>query len=604
MANEVEIRVTSTNNAGAGFEQVRRMVREVGQEAETSGRRTRQMGNDTDHTGRAAARAAGMLARAGAGFADMGRSASEAAMQITGRSGPVGAFAALATALTAAPMLAQAAGAGITLGVGGALAGLGLKAAASSDRVKDSFAQMKGQITEDFRELAKPFETSLLSMPRIAETAFEQLRPHLEKAFPDMAPQVTEFVRDLGDGFSELGPTIDAVAAKFGPMLDTLGNRMPDIMSTVGDAITKITEGADPESLDAMIDGLNGLVTASAAVIRELERVGSTFADVWGAAKEAGGAIKDLVDPVTAAESQDLGRSIGNVGQAALEAAAGVDELKGKLEELAGQQLSAREATRAFEEAIDEANQAARENGKTLNVNTKAGRANQKALDDIAASALEMQKAVKDAGGDSTEAMARARRQFIATAMGMGQSRAAAERLADRLGLVKRAADRIPKSKQIQIRDNARTVTSAVNILSGSIRSMPSSKTVTVSFRTIGAAALDAARNLLADIPGAAGGRAHGGIIGAAGGGPRANWTLVGEQGPELVKLAPGSTVHTAGATRSMLGGETQGRRQGPSLGREITIVKGATSLEQLLLELLRKIIRTNGGDPVAVLTR
>jgi hypothetical protein len=38
---------------------------------------------------------------------------------------------------------------------------------------------------------------------------------------------------------------------------------------------------------------------------------------------------------------------------------------------------------------------------------------------------------------------------------------------------------------------------------------------------------------------------AHGGIVGAAGGGARGGLTLVGEQGPELVRLPFGSTVHS-----------------------------------------------------------
>lgn len=50
-------------------------------------------------------------------------------------------------------------------------------------------------------------------------------------------------------------------------------------------------------------------------------------------------------------------------------------------------------------------------------------------------------------------------------------------------------------------------------------------------------------------------GQAHGGVIGhAAEGGPRSGWILTGENGPEFVKLAPGSTVKPAGATAAMMG--------------------------------------------------
>lgn len=47
---------------------------------------------------------------------------------------------------------------------------------------------------------------------------------------------------------------------------------------------------------------------------------------------------------------------------------------------------------------------------------------------------------------------------------------------------------------------------------------------------------------------------AHGGVVGrAASGGPRSNQVLVGEQGPEIVDLAPGSMVHPAGQSKAML---------------------------------------------------
>jgi hypothetical protein len=56
------------------------------------------------------------------------------------------------------------------------------------------------------------------------------------------------------------------------------------------------------------------------------------------------------------------------------------------------------------------------------------------------------------------------------------------------------------------------------------------------------------------------GGRAGGGVIGAAaGGGIRSGWTLVGEQGRELVQLGAGSTVHSNPDTERMLGGAGMG---------------------------------------------
>jgi hypothetical protein len=90
---------------------------------------------------------------------------------------------------------------------------------------------------------------------------------------------------------------------------------------------------------------------------------------------------------------------------------------------------------------------------------------------------------------------------------------------------------------------------------------------------------------------------AHGGITGAQAGGPRAGRVLVGEQGPELVDLAPGSMVHTAGATQAMLGqgGETR-------VVVEFDFRAAGDQMSDALIQVLRKGVRVRGGDVVAVL--
>lgn len=58
---------------------------------------------------------------------------------------------------------------------------------------------------------------------------------------------------------------------------------------------------------------------------------------------------------------------------------------------------------------------------------------------------------------------------------------------------------------------------------------------------------------IVGKIKGVVPGFAHGGIIGAASGGPRSGMTLVGEHGPELVKLPAGSSVISNPDTRRRL---------------------------------------------------
>jgi hypothetical protein len=92
---------------------------------------------------------------------------------------------------------------------------------------------------------------------------------------------------------------------------------------------------------------------------------------------------------------------------------------------------------------------------------------------------------------------------------------------------------------------------------------------------------------------------AKGGVVGMASGGPARSgsdrMTLVGEEGPEMVKLPPGSMVKPAGATRAAL------RDQGGGMATLVLKSSGRRA-DDLLLELLRESIHQRGGDPVKVL--
>lgn len=92
-------------------------------------------------------------------------------------------------------------------------------------------------------------------------------------------------------------------------------------------------------------------------------------------------------------------------------------------------------------------------------------------------------------------------------------------------------------------------------------------------------------------------GFAHGGVVGrAATGGARSNMTLVGEQGPELVNLAPGSHVRSNPDSRRIMG---QGGGGG---GSTLVLKSSGRRVDDLLIEVLREAIHQRGGDPVTVL--
>ncbi|MFE0378334.1 phage tail protein [Streptomyces inhibens] len=93
-------------------------------------------------------------------------------------------------------------------------------------------------------------------------------------------------------------------------------------------------------------------------------------------------------------------------------------------------------------------------------------------------------------------------------------------------------------------------------------------------------------------------GRATGGIVGAAGGGPRSAWTLVGEQGPEIVDLPYGSRVRSNPDSRRMAGAAAGGGAV------VLELHSGGARLDDLLIEIIRKAVRVRGGDVQFVLGR
>jgi TP901 family phage tail tape measure protein len=110
-------------------------------------------------------------------------------------------------------------------------------------------------------------------------------------------------------------------------------------------------------------------------------------------------------------------------------------------------------------------------------------------------------------------------------------------------------------------------------------------------FSTIGNA-ISSVKNALGGV-GSFFGFAHGGITGAAGGGPRGGYTMVGEYGPELVRLPYGSQVYSNAQTQGMLGGGGG--------GGQVQIELVATG-DDLLLRWLRNAIRIRGGNVQQVL--
>jgi hypothetical protein len=162
------------------------------------------------------------------------------------------------------------------------------------------------------------------------------------------------------------------------------------------------------------------------------------------------------------------------------------------------------------------------------------------------------------------------------------------------IAVAKKNLKSVPKSKQAKLNADIAALKKKVDQAQAKLDKLHG-KTVTVTVQT-------KIRGGTSLLDGGIFTRATGGAVGssrAAGGGPRGNRVLVGEQGPEIVDLAPGSMVSSNPDTRRILGGG--GGQSGPM---HITLNIGDKTLGELIIDPIRKAVRTRGGNVQAVLGR
>ncbi len=138
--------------------------------------------------------------------------------------------------------------------------------------------------------------------------------------------------------------------------------------------------------------------------------------------------------------------AISRITGAGAGAAISMTKLQKALSGLGSNELDARSAARAFQQAIDDASASVKQNGKTaidhgnkLDIDTQKGRDNAQALDTVASSAIASAAAYVKNGGSAEGAaskVADGRAAFVKSAEAMGLSKSAADRLANSLGLI------------------------------------------------------------------------------------------------------------------------------------------------------------------------
>lgn len=527
-----------------------------------------------------------------------------------------GMGAAITAGVYGAAASAGAAAGGVALAVGGALTGIGVVSAAQSVRVRREWSDTGRELKAGLADAAQPMERSAMRAATVTRNTFSRLKPYLTNFFADSAPAVDRFVKSIGNGVASLGPALVPLRRGYTAVLDAISARSPAIFGSLERSLENIGDIAERNADDIAA----AFEFAAGAVEKTTEAVGF-LADQWdeftgdlAAADQAGqdfgsGFRETLYEwaramGINTEQMQEVERSwaaadaaaadnggvkdattaTSSLGGAAGDAAAGLRDLKAELEELNGPALDAAEAQIRYEDAVDRAAEAARKNGRTLDVNTEKGRANKAALIDIARAAQEHIAAMQAENASATEITLKYgeyRSQLVKAGRAAGLTKAQAERLAEawmktpesvethakgditdleaKIAAAKRKLKdpKLTRPERARIRGEISDLLAKVRAAKAALSSIKS-KSVSVFINQIYRQSGVGVGTVLAP------GRAHGGVIGGLGGvkrfaqggvaGSGSSLAMVGEQGPELVRLPVGSSVTGAGQTRAMLG--------------------------------------------------
>lgn len=461
------------------------------------------------------------------------------------------------------------------------------------------------------------------SLKRLGEAG--KFTGELKSTFGDMDGFVrkVEEMRAASEGFDR-AKTFTSLTP-MGPLLDKAAKKIDELVRGTKSlsAVKEDFKGLD-ESFANLARG--GFADEAATQFQRFEAAlrasGRTTSEITALFPQYGAAVASLK-----AEQELVARSMGLFGEQAMAVKAKLDSQKASTDGLRQAIVALNDVNRAalggmigFEASIDAAAKAAKDNAGSLDMvngvldlNGEKSRTAASALADLAAKTDEAASAARD-NGASWETVngiwERGRAKLLESAQAMGLTRAEALALAEQILAT--------PDKTARLKGNMEDLQAKLNDAHARLASVPDSRKAAVraeisdleaKVRTA-QARLDSLSDETVyidtvlrtfrqgEINDMNAGRAHGGIIGAAGGGPRSRMTLVGEQGPELVDLAPGSRVRSNPDSKRIADGMAGGGG-GPVV---LELRSSGSRIDDFLLEALRGAIRVKGGDVQLVL--
>lgn len=551
MTNQVEISVISKNNTKAGFDNSRKDVK--------------SFADDVIKESTAAGIKSGQVLSSGL-----------ANGLKTG--GPVIGVALTAAVASAAPAAGAAMAAAVIGGVGaGGLIG-GIALIKNDARVAAAGEELGDKLLSRFRESAATGVAPLLQQMSNVSSRIDGWGDRLDSVFAASFGSLDNLVDPLLDGADRLVNSFEKISPAIEPVLDAFGKLGGDLLESVADGIESLADNSVAAgsfiesvgaSLELAVDVAFKFVNVMAEVYEMTLRARAALGDEGAAealrqfSTEASTA-DEVLDAygntvvTTTEELEEQAEVVKNAAQAQ-------EDLNRAIFDAASLNISAAEAEIRYRESVKEASEA-------IDKKSKVTDDEHEALLRMAAASNRATEAMYEQGasGDELrEATDRARAEFVRIAIQMGATAKKANELADDYFAIPNKV-----TTTVGIIDNT---SRGIRGIMGRLNDIPRNINITANMR-MGQLASGGPANAM-------------GASTAATGGARGGMTLVGEQGPELVRLPWGSTVIPNGQTSSMMKGSA-----GP---QEIKIHLDITGADDELIRRIQQSVRIEGGGDV-----
>lgn len=455
------------------------------------------------------------------------------------KAGPVGMAVLSGIILGALAVLGAAMAGVLVLAFGGAFVAIAAIAATQFGMITDAWQREKDRLKPLFKEAVEPIVPVIEHAISLLGDLGAAFAPAFEKFLAEAAPQLEDFLDSIGEGFRKFGDKAwEPMTNAFRVFLDAFGPHWEGFMEDLGSSFGALGRTVSRHSTE-----IGMALRAVLQLIVFLIDIVNFLANTWVQGIRimtfaAGLFLKGLalmVNGVMGAVETILS-ALGPVAKAL-----GMGDAIN----------AARTAIQTWKEntagTLEAAGQSAMDFGKTLD------RANRKRQLEVDIASFKNRLAI---------------------------ARADLKKTADKKAQAKLRADISDLNNKIA------TARAQLNALNG--KTATTYVDVWTRNRTYGGNSVTGAR-------------AMGGVTGsrAASGGVRSNMTLVGEAGPEIVDLPPGSRVRTAGDSQRMMGGGG-----GSSAPMVLEIRSGGSRLDDLLVEILKRAVHIRGGDVQVVLGR